>query len=420
MGKKDSKKIYLTMKLYITITPFFPEPDNFRGPFVYDQVKAIEQIGKYDNSIVFKPKKFNDKRDSYIYDGIKVILFPTIEMPSYILNGITNGINCYSFRNALKKNNININDIAVVHGHTSSYACYGVALKKINPQIISIVQHHDPDPFTIRNGKFSFNYLNLFVRTSINRKLFNKVDLHVSVSKYVEENLLKFPYSAKDESFDSYLKHLRIAKKLNIRPIDAKNSLILYNGVDTSKFYPTNTKKCCDKFIIGCVANFIDWKDQITLIKAVEILKNKGYNNILVRFIGSGATLNSCKEYVENNNLTEYISFETEIGHRELNNFYNSLDLFVLPSFFEGFGCVFAEAHACGVPFIAVKEQGISELIPEKDIDKWLIDKGDFISLSNKIENYINNRYKQELTTNIDINYLVGNFLDYISKNYSC
>lgn len=408
------------MKLYITVTPFFPEPNNFRGPFVYDQVKAIEQSGKYDKIIVFKPKRFNDNRDFYIYDGIKVILFPTIEIPSYIFNGITNNINNSFFKRALKKNNINIDDIAVVHGHTSSYACYGVALKKINPNIISIVQHHDPDPYTIRNGKFSFNYINLFVRASINRKLFNKVDFHVSVSKYVEENLLKFPYSAKHESFDSYLNHLKIAQKLHIKPINAKNSIVLYNGVDSTKFYPTNTKKCCDKFIIGCVANFIDWKDQITLIKAVEILKNKGYNNILVRFIGSGATLNSCKEYGENNNLKEQISFETEIGHRELNNYYNSLDLFVLPSYFEGFGCVFAEAYACGVPFITAKGQGIAELIPEKDSDKWLIDKGDFVSLSNKIENYINNRYKQELTTNIDINYLVGNFLDFISKNYSC
>lgn len=399
------------MRLYITITPFFPEPDNFRGPFVYDQVKAIEQTGKYDKIIVFKPKRFNDNREFYIYDGIKVILFPTIEMPSYIFNGITNDINNSFFKRALKKNNINIDDIAVVHGHTSSYACYGVALKKINPNIISIVQHHDPDPYTIRNGKFSFNYINLFVRASINRKLFNKVDFHVSVSKYVEENLLKFPYSAQHESFDSYIKHLKIAQGLNIKPINAKKSIVLYNGVDSTKFYPTNTKKCCDKFIIGCVANFIDWKDQITLIKAVEILKNKGYNNILVRFIGSGATLNSCKEYVEKNNLQEQIRFETEIGHRELNNYYNSLDLFVLPSYFEGFGCVFAEAYICGVPFIAVKGQGISELIPEKDIDKWLIDKGDFVSLSNKIENYIKNRYNQELTTDIDINYLVGEFL---------
>ena len=112
--------------------------------------------------------------------------------------------------------------------------------------------------------------------------------------------------------------------------------------------------------------------------------------------------------------------FLEERFFQDLNNTEQNSRLFVLQSYWEAFGCVYTEAFACGVPFIAVKGQGIAELIPEKDIDKWLIDKGDFVSLSNKIENYIINRYKQELTTNIDINYLVGNFLDYISKNYSC
>ena len=409
----------MSNKYYITITPFFPEPDNFRGPFVYDQVKAIKRSGKYDDVIIFKPKKFNDKRDYYIYGGIKVMLFPTIEMPSYILNGITNGINCSSFKRALKKNSIDVKDIAVVHGHTSSFACYGISLKKLNKNIISIVQHHDPDPFTIRNGRFSSNPINLYIRASINRKLFNKVDYHVSVSKYVEENLLKFPSCFKHETFDSYLKQLKVAQKLKIKPINPKNSIVLYNGVDKSKFYRSNDKIATNKFTIGCIGNFIDWKDQVTLIKAVEYLVNNGNINIKVILIGSGPLLNICKEYVENKDLNKYIFFKQEMDNSLLIDYYNSLDLFVLPSHYEGFGCVFAEAYACGVPFIAVKGQGISELIPEKDSDKWLIDKGDFVSLSNKIEDYINNRYKQELTIDINIDTLVGDFLNKIQK-FSC
>ena len=45
-------------------------------------------------------------------------------------------------------------------------------------------------------------------------------------------------------------------------------------------------------------------KDQITLIKSVQRLINKG-KNIKLRFIGSGYTLKQCKDYVFTNNLTK-------------------------------------------------------------------------------------------------------------------
>lgn len=53
---------------------FFSTPDSFRGPFIYDQVKAIQKTGKYE-VIVFRPTSLRDKRVSYEYEGIKVYLF---------------------------------------------------------------------------------------------------------------------------------------------------------------------------------------------------------------------------------------------------------------------------------------------------------------------------------------------------------
>lgn len=67
-------------------------------------------------------------------------------------------------------------------------------------------------------------------------------------------------------------------------------------------------------------------------------------------------------------------------------------------------------------PFIAVKGQGISELIPEEDRDKWLIEKEDYEALANKIENFMRERYNQKLTTNIDINFLIEEFLTYLDS----
>lgn len=379
------------MNIYIIITGLFPEHDNFRGAYVHDQVKAIIKSNKYDKVFVFKPSLLQNNEKDYIYDGIKVYRFNTLEIPSAILPGAFDWYNISSFKKKLKSLDIDIKDISVIHCHVVDKGIYANALKKKNPQIKTILQHHGFDVLSLKNGRCAHMDWHKKYMIWYGSRICNDIDINVGVSNKTLEYLTSY------------------------KEVTPKQTYTLYNGVDLSKFYPIQPKKESDKFVIGCVANFWKLKDQITLIKAIEILKHKGNNNILVRFIGSGATLNECKDYVKNNNLNEQISFETEISHRELNNYYSSLDLFVLPSYWEAFGCVYTEAYACGIPFIAVKGQGISELIPEKDSDKWLIDKGDFVSLSNKIENYINNRYKQELTTNIDINYLVGEFLQKLS-----
>ena len=87
-------------------------------------------------------------------------------------------------------------------------------------------------------------------------------------------------------------------------------------------------------FTIGCVANFWKEKDQITLIKAVEVL-TKHEIRVLLRLIGTGPTLESCKRYVLQNNLVDSIVFENEIKHEQLNQFFNEIDLFALPSYYE-------------------------------------------------------------------------------------
>lgn len=404
------------MRIYIAVTPFFPSPGNFRGVFVYDQVNAIIRTGKFDKVLVFKPISLNQKETQYCYNGIEVYYFHAVQMPSYIFNGITNGINSYLFRKRIKQLGISIDDVAIVHGHTSSFASYGVSLKALYPSIKTVVQHHDPDPFTVRNGIVSSNFINLWVRATINRKLFEKVDLHVSVSKYVERNLLLFPKASINECFPSYLSKLRIAQKIGLKPFRPKNSIVLYNGVDTSEFYPQKSKSSnTHTFNIGCIANFLDWKDQLTLIKAThQLVVNNKIPELKVILIGSGPYLEICKSYVIQNKLDKHIVFQPEVEHPLLLDFYNSLDLFVLPSYFEGFGCVFTEAYACGVPFMGCYHQGYSEYIPEEEQGKWLIEPGDYVQLAKNIEAYKKSGYKQILNKPYDIDTLVKDYLEYL------
>jgi len=398
-------------KLYICITPFFPTPFSFRGPYVYDQVKAIERNSDY-KVIVFIPKSWRGKEKDYEYEGVKVHYFKTIDTPSYIMHGIFNSINARLFMKRVRNLGIDVNNVVIAHGHTAQFAAYALALKEKNQKIKAVVQHHDPDPFTIRNGKWAQRSWNAKYRAQKNIDLLERVDLHLCISEFVKDALYSFPYPPKHLYYNSYEKALSIVSKL--RKPQIKDSYLLYNGVDCSKFFAEKKGKSQNSFTIGCVGNLVDWKDHITLLKAVKVLVDGGMVDIKLIIIGSGATHDECIAYIGENNLNEVVEMKKEIHHSQLLDFYNSIDLYVQPSYFEGFGCVCTEAAACGVPFMICKHQGAAEYIASEEEDMWTFEPHDYVTLARLIVHFMQKRSKQTLVHTYDINELVKNYIDYI------
>lgn len=396
---------------YIIITPFFPNSNSFRGAFIYDQAKAIARNSNYE-VVVLKSKSIPSNEKDYNYRGIQVHLFNDIQMPSYILNGLTNNLNCVMFMRAIKKLNIDINNIAIAHSHTARFAAFSLALKRVNPQIKTLIQHHDADPFNIRNGRFATIRWNSVYRARMSTKLFNQIDCHICISRFVKESLCNFPYPTDSLYFESYKKALKVVK--DEKRAQIKHTYILYNGVDNSIFKIRNNPTH-SIFTIGCIANFINLKSQETLIRAIHILKSKQIN-LKVIFVGSGPTLQRCIKLVHELELTDTIEFRKEVDHHKLPEFYHSLDLFVLPSYFEGFGCVCTEAAACGVPYMICAHQGAAEYISENETHLWTFTPKDYKQLANKIDFYITNKPTQHLCKTFDINILINNFLNYINS----
>lgn len=369
--------------IYLIITPFFPTKESHNGSYIYDQINEIRNQSNFDIRVIKVVSLFSAEID-YVYDGFKVSILKMVDVPFFVFPGLLNVINKKKLLALLNQNKIDA--IALVHGHVTYPSAFLSNCISENFKCKSIVQHHGLDVLQLLNGRNSFLRMlqrNYIIRNGI--KQLNKIDLNLGVSYRVLSEL---------NSFSSY---------------SPKSEDVLYNGVDTEKFFPKEQINN-DCYTIGCIANFWEIKDHITLIKAVEQLVSSG-ERIKLKLIGSGPTLAYCKSYVIKNSLSDNIIFLPEKEHSKLNDFYNSIDLFVMPSYYEALGCVYLEAWACNTPFIAIERQGISEVVQFPEL--MLIKKHDIDGLQENILYFMNSNTEMIFDDNFSIKNTIANFLNF-------
>ena len=372
-------------KTYLVITPFFPSQYCFVGSFIYDQLNEIRTQTDFNIEIVKVVSIFNNHED-YTYDDFKIKHFKVFDLPFFIFPGLFNTFNKLRFSRFL--NLRNVTDVKYIHSHVtypSAYISEDLNCKKI-------IQHHGLDVLQLKNCRFKF--LRRFQKKYLSYnsiKTLNKFDLQIGVS------------------------NLTLSKLRNFKRYVRSQEYVLYNGVNTKKFYKIKNHNN-NVFTIGCVANFWKIKDQLSLIKAVEYLSYTGYN-LKLRLVGTGNMLKNCKGYVKSNKLNNFITFENEMPHLQLNKFYNQIDLFVLPSVYEALGCVYLESWATNTPFIGIKGQGISEILKEKI--EMLANPHDYKNLANKITFFIENDEHIIFPDKYDIKITIKSFLalDFFKNN---
>jgi glycosyltransferase involved in cell wall biosynthesis len=170
-----------------------------------------------------------------------------------------------------------------------------------------------------------------------------------------------------------------------------KNKIVyIPNGVDLKKFNIKPKKKSLKKITIGCVARFSAQKDHMNLIKALSIIKNKGYKNWQCYFAGKNVDNKNVylKNILKNLKLQKYCKLYGPI--KKIEKFYNYLDFLVLPSKDgEGFPNVVLEAYASGIPCISTNVGDVKEIINNK---KYIIERKNAQILSNIILKMFNDK----------------------------
>jgi len=153
-----------------------------------------------------------------------------------------------------------------------------------------------------------------------------------------------------------------------------KNVIITY-GIDLARLKVTlSAKKFRKKHKLGkgiillTVANLTSRKGIDTIISTLPNIVKK-YPNLKYIIIGKGEEENKLKNLVQQLGLTKNVIFwPTWVSDKDLANFYNVSDIFILMSrsegqAVEGFGIVYVEAGALGKPVIGGKSGGTSDAV---------------------------------------------------------
>jgi len=159
---------------------------------------------------------------------------------------------------------------------------------------------------------------------------------------------------------------------LELMPWTKSKAIVVHNSIDPQRFYPINNKREKRSLIIGSLGKLIPRKGFIELVKVVGSLINRGFN-IKLRIGGSGILKLYLEKLVSILCLESKVYIEGYIPEYRLNEWYNSLDLFVLNSKSEGMPTVILEAMASGLPVVATNVGGIPEVVDRR----WTYNFGD-------------------------------------------
>jgi len=162
-----------------------------------------------------------------------------------------------------------------------------------------------------------------------------------------------------------------------------KNTEIVYPSLKNLKNNSGTEKKIINNnFTLLTVSRLVPRKGHLRVLKAVADLQNK-IPNLRYRILGDGPALSDIIRTANELGIYDLVRLSGRVTDTEIAEAYDEADIFIMPTLAnqidrEGFGMVYLEAAAHGLPSIASKLPGVDEaiidnqtglLVPDGDIE---------------------------------------------------
>lgn len=252
-----------------------------------------------------------------------------------------------------------------------------------------IVTGHGGDVMSLNSGLFRI----------LKKKCLNNARKVTVVSEYLKEKVLEIEPSVEPR--------------------------VISMGVDVSKFgeqyFVPNYFGQENKKVVLFVGRLAEKKGVSYLIEAMRDI-----DAVLV-IVGDGPLRKQLEEQAKE--MKEKVRFLGAKTHCELQTIYASADIFVIPSITakdgdqEGLGLVMLEAMASGLPVVASKSGGITQVV-QNEYNGLLFDEKDITQLRDNICTLLNNQqlYKEivlhskQTLTHYDYSYIAKRYIEILSK----
>lgn len=304
-----------------------------------------------------------------------------------------NGIKSYSISFSNKKvlantfelsKIIKSENIKIVHAHDNTASLVSYLAKRIFNLNVKLISHiHNCYPWLKGNG----------VNKKIDRYLRNKYDFNITCGKTVTDF-----YEENTDYFRSE-NNLTLPNAMDIEYI---------TNVDSEEIEKVMKKYSIpkDKKILGFIGRLDEQKGIIPFIKELSKHKDK-FNDSVILLVGNGSQEEEIKNLIKELKLEELFILT---GFQErVNIFYPIIDVFFLPSLYEGLPMVLLEAMAFKKTVISMDVGSISEVI-NSGYSGELVENGNYLGFIYKLNSLKNELNKSSL--------LGINAFSYINKNY--
>lgn len=304
------------------LTSLYPRRNKMQyGCFNHEMAKALAQHG-CDIRILVPVAR--ERTETLFLDNISITYFNYYGLGPFtrLING---SLIAYSVQKLLKAWNWYPN---LIHAHYPLNEGEAARYLSHSLSIPYIIHLHSLDVFGER----------LKLRLTRHRTVYQDASNLICVSKATCQNL--------DSYGDSF----------------STKASIIHNGYNPDLFYPIHQTPTTTLRIITA-ANLITLKRHIDTLHALAILKGEGINFHL-NLYEEGPERRRLFHLAQDLNLSSNITFHGSCAVSELAKAMRQSDLFILPSDYESFGCVYLEAVASSIPFICCDNCGILDIFP--------------------------------------------------------
>ena len=175
-----------------------------------------------------------------------------------------------------------------------------------------------------------------------------------------------------------------------------KRNAIIGHGLDNNFITKYDRKyDLGDQINILYVSPIFHYKNHLNVVKAFQILKNEANLNLHLKLVGGGnsSAYNELEEYIQTNELNNFITFKQFVDTNGLINEYISGDLFVFASSSETFGITLLEAMGAKLTIACSSRTGLPDILKDAGV---YFDPFDVSSIVSALKKIIQNQNERE------------------------